>query len=181
MSKTVIVTGSANGIGKGIATAYANEMYNVIIADIDAENGRILRNSLQKENLSAEFVSCDVSDPDSLQNLVKEAVRHYNSIDILINNAGISVFTPPDELTADSWDNVINTNLRSSFMLTREAAKEMKKSGGGSVVNIASTRALMSEPANCIGPSPPFPSSTFYFLKTCEARQDSVIAVLSAG
>ena len=146
MNKTVIVTGSANGIGKGIATAYANEMYNVIIADIDAENGRILRNSLQKENLSAEFVSCDVSDPDSLQNLVKEAVRHYNSIDILINNAGISVFTHPDELTADSWDNVINTNLRSSFMLTREAAKEMKKSGGGSVVNIASTRALMSEP-----------------------------------
>jgi len=146
MSKTVIVTGAANGIGKGIATAYANEKYNVIIADIDAENGRILRNSLQKENLNAEFVSCDVSDPDSLQHLVKEAVSRYNSIDILINNAGISAFTPPDELSADSWDNIINTNLRSSFLLTKAAAREMKKSGGGSVVNIASTRAVMSEP-----------------------------------
>ena len=146
MSKTVIVTGSANGIGKGIATAYANEAYNVIIADIDAENGRILRNSLQKENLNAEFVSCDVSDPDSLQHLVKEAVRLYSSIDIVINNAGISAFTPPEELSADGWDNIINTNLRSSFLLTKAAAREMKKSGGGSVVNIASTRAVMSEP-----------------------------------
>jgi len=146
MSKTVIVTGAANGIGKGIATAYANEKYNVIIADIDAENGRILRNSLQKENLNAEFVSCDVSDPDSLQHLVKEAVRLYSSIDIVINNAGISAFTPPEELSADGWDNIINTNLRSSFLLTKAAAREMKKSGGGSVVNIASTRAVMSEP-----------------------------------
>ena len=146
MSKTVIVTGAANGIGKGIATAYANEKYNVIIADIDAENGRILRNSLQKENLNAEFVSCDVSDPDSLQHLVKEAVRPYSSIDIVINNAGISAFTPPEELSADGWDNIINTNLRSSFLLTKAAAREMKKSGGGSVVNIASTRAVMSEP-----------------------------------
>jgi len=146
MSKTVIVTGAANGIGKGIATAYANEKYNVIIADIDAENGRILRNSLQKENLNAEFVSCDVSDPDSLQHLVKEAVRLYSSIDIVINNAGISAFTPPEELSADGWDNIINTNLRSSFLLTKAAAREMKKGGGGSVVNIASTRAVMSEP-----------------------------------
>ena len=146
MSKTVIVTGAANGIGKGIATAYANEKYNVIIADIDAENGRILRNSLQKENLNAEFVSCDVSDPDSVKNLVQEAVRHYSSIDIVINNAGISAFTPPEELSADGWDNIINTNLRSSFLLTKAAAREMKKSGGGSVVNIASTRAVMSEP-----------------------------------
>lgn len=146
MNKTAIITGAANGIGKAVATVFAENEYSVIIADIDVSNGRALSESLNNDNLTAEFVECDVSDPASIKNLVRKTIQLFGRIDVVINNAGLSEFTPPDELTVEDWDRVINTNLRSSFLLTREAAKEMKINGGGSVVNIASTRAMMSEP-----------------------------------
>ena len=146
MKKTVIVTGAANGIGKGIATAFAEEEFNVVIADIDVKNGNELQKKLVEKNCNAAFIKCDVSNPKSITQLIEKTVDVYGQIDILINNAGISEFTPPEELTVEKWDLILNTNLRSSFLLTKAAAEEMKKQGGGSVVNIASTRALMSEP-----------------------------------
>lgn len=143
--KTVIITGAANGIGKSVAIAYAEKKYNVVIADIDSEAGKKLHNQLRNKEQEATFVECDVSDSHAIENLVKETTNRYKRIDVLINNAGISMFTPPDELPVSDWDTILNTNLRSSFLLTRAAAVEMKKTGGGAVVNIASTRATMSE------------------------------------
>lgn len=145
MSKTAIITGAANGIGKAIAAAYAREKYNVILADIDSVNGSTLQDDLREDKLEATFIECDVADPGSIDNLVQKTVELYNGIRVLINNAGISTFTPPDELPVDEWDTILNTNLRSSFLLTRSAAAHMINAGRGSVVNIASTRALMSE------------------------------------
>src|SRR6056297_4008168 len=91
------------------------------------------------------FIECDVSNPRAIKHLVSESVNKFGRIDILINNAGISEFISPDDLSVEKWDLFLNTNLRAAFLLTRESASEMKKQGGGSVVNIASTRALMSE------------------------------------
>lgn len=146
MYKTAIVTGSANGIGKGIATLFAQQGIKVVIADIDTKNGKKLRDGLNSKNHEATFIECDVSNPKSITQLIKKTVDVYGRIDILVNNAGISEFTTPEKLTVEKWDLILNTNLRSSFLLTKAAAEEMKKQGGGSVVNIASTRALMSEP-----------------------------------
>lgn len=146
MDRTAIVTGSANGIGKGIATLFAQEGIKVVIADIDTENGKKLQNNLKSENHEATFIECDVSNPESITHLIEKTMDVYGRIDILINNAGLSEFTPPKELTVEKWDLILNTNLRSSFLLTKAAAEEMKKQDGGSVVNIASTRAQMSEP-----------------------------------
>lgn len=146
MNRTTIVTGAANGIGKAVAKVYAKKGYRVVIADTDSESGRNLEGQLQDEGMEATFVECDVSDPHSISNLADKTVDLYDGIDVLINNAGLSTFTPPEELFVDTWDTILNTNLRSSFLLTREAAKVMKANGGGSVVNIASTRASMSEP-----------------------------------
>ncbi|MQL53995.1 SDR family oxidoreductase [Desulfofundulus thermobenzoicus] len=70
----------------------------------------------------------------------------YGTIHILINNAGITCRRSPYELTVDQWDEVINVNLRGAFLCAREAARVMRRQGGGAIVNIASTRALMSEP-----------------------------------
>lgn len=145
MNKIVIVTGASNGIGKAIAKEFAAAFYHVILADIDEENGFIHRDRLLEQGYTAEFITCDVSDPDSIKNLLSETVKKFGGIDILINNAGISEFTPPDDLSIEKWDLILNTNLRAAFLLTRGAAKEMNKRGRGSVVNIASTRALMSE------------------------------------
>jgi NAD(P)-dependent dehydrogenase (short-subunit alcohol dehydrogenase family) len=145
MNRTVIVTGASNGIGIAVAKAFAWNYYNVVIADLDAENGNSLQDELLSEGRQAQFIHCDVSDPKSIQNLIKETIKRYQRIDILINNAGISEFIRPDELSVEKWDQILNTNLRASFLLTREVVPHMKKNDKGSVVNIASTRANMSE------------------------------------
>lgn len=145
MNKTVIVTGAANGIGRTIASTFATSFYNVVIADIDHKNGIQLQQKLTSQGRSAHFIKCDLSDPDSILNLTRKTAELYDRIDVVINNAGISEFESPYSLGVDDWDRVLNTNLRGSFLLTREAAGMMRKEGGGAVINIASTRALMSE------------------------------------
>lgn len=145
MKKTVIITGAANGIGRAVASAFARNSFRTIIADIDSKNGNKLATDLLNDGLEAAFIICDVSDPKSIKNLVAETNKIYDGADILINNAGISEFIPPEDLTVQKWDQILNTNLRSSFLLSREAAEVMKKKGSGSIINIASTRATMSE------------------------------------
>ncbi len=140
-NKTVIITGAANGIGKGIATAYVNAGAHVVLADKDEKAGQTLQQALGN---NAIFVQTDVRKEKDIQQLMTKTLEHFQQIDILINNAGVSRFTPLHDLTVDAWDDVINTNLRSVFIASKEASKYMKR--GGSIVNIASTRATMSEP-----------------------------------
>ena len=144
MNRTVIVTGGANGIGKSIVKAYARAYLNVVIADIDQESGEELQDNLMSQGYNVRYLECDVSDPKSIKQLVTTTLEQFSRIDAVINNAGISEFTPPDELTVQRWDQILNTNLRAAFLLTREAAPHMKEKGGA-VVNIASTRSMMSE------------------------------------
>lgn len=144
-NKTAIITGAANGIGRAIAAAYAENGFHVFIADIDIESGTKTQEEFRAQGNQTVFIETDVSNPESLKKLVENVTDTSGRIDVLINNAGVSEFCPPEELSVERWDTILNTNLRSSFLLTRLAAAEMKKTGGGSVVNIASTRALMSE------------------------------------
>ncbi|PWN06582.1 SDR family NAD(P)-dependent oxidoreductase [Rhodohalobacter mucosus] len=145
MKSTVIVTGAANGIGKAIATAYAEAGWNTVLADIDAAHGSSCASGLTDAGYSAKFMQCDVSVPDDLKVLVRETADLYGGIHALINNAGVSEFESPLELTVENWDRILNTNLRSCFLLSREAAPLMKGRHGASIINIASTRAIMSE------------------------------------
>ncbi|HHY63919.1 MAG TPA: glucose 1-dehydrogenase [Clostridiaceae bacterium] len=146
-NKTVIVTGAGSGIGKGIALLYAEKGANVVVADINAEAGTQTADRIRETGGEAIFVQTDVRSETDIVRLMETACKTYGHIDILINNAGISVFRPVYELTVEEWDNIINTNLRSVFLCSREAAKYMRlNSEGGAIVNIASTRAVMSEP-----------------------------------
>ncbi|RTR36143.1 SDR family oxidoreductase [Robertmurraya yapensis] len=142
MNKVVIVTGAANGIGRGIALAYAEKGAKVVLADINEEKGKEL-----ERQLNAKFVRTDVRSEEDIQNLMKTTINKYGTIDILINNAGISKFKNVYDLSLTEWDDVLNTNLRSVFICSKEAAKYMRQNAnGGAIVNIASTRAIMSEP-----------------------------------
>ncbi|MGG3835339.1 MULTISPECIES: SDR family NAD(P)-dependent oxidoreductase [Geobacillus] len=145
--KTAIVTGGANGIGKAIARAYAKQGANVVIIDRDIQNGEAFAAQLQSDGFQAIFVAADVRKVDDIERFVQEAAGRFGRIDYLINNAGVSRWKSPYELTAKEWDDVLSTNLRSAFFASREAAKYMRRNAkGGAIVNIASTRALMSEP-----------------------------------
>ncbi len=146
MNRTVIVTGGANGIGKELVIQYARQKDNVVIADVNEQAGKELEQMCIDLFLKVSFVKTDVSNIAEIENLIKITVDRYETIDILINNAGLSKWKSPYELTVEEWDKVINTNLRSVMFASREAAKIMKRNGkGGKIVNMASTRALMSE------------------------------------
>lgn len=145
--QVVIITGGANGIGKGLAAAYAKKGANVVVADITEETGQNVVEEINKQNGKGIFVQTDVRKEEDIIRLMKIAYNTYGRIDIMINNAGVSRWKSPYELTIEEWDDVINTNLRSVFLCSREAARYMKENGeGGSIINIASTRATMSEP-----------------------------------
>lgn len=147
LDKTVIVTGAGNGIGRGIAYLYAEKGANVVLADIDEKGGAEAAAMIKENGGKALFVKTDVREEQDISRLMEAAYEMYGQIDILINNAGISVFKSPYQLSVTEWDNIINTNLRSVFLASREAAKYMRQNkDGGAIVNIASTRAIMSEP-----------------------------------
>lgn len=144
--KTVIVTGAAKGIGAGIAMAFGREGATVCIADLDGEKGKKLKESIEDAGGTAAFWKIDVRKEEDLSSLIRNAVDRFGKIDVLVNNAGVSRFKPLFELTTEEWEDVIFTNLRSVFIGSREAGKMMGK--GGRIINIASTRAIMSEPGS---------------------------------
>ncbi|KAB3530321.1 SDR family NAD(P)-dependent oxidoreductase [Alkaliphilus serpentinus] len=143
--KVVIVTGGANGIGRCIAKYYGRLKAKVVVGDVDITAGEDLIKEIKEDGGVANFIKVDVCKPANIKELIEDTVELYGGIDILINNVGISLWKSPYELAVDEWDLVINTNLRSYFLAAREAAKYMKTKGGGAIVNIASTRGLMSE------------------------------------
>ena len=144
--KIVIVTGAGKGIGRSIAMTYALKGAQVIIGEKESELGAETEKLILQNGGKAWYLKTDVSNPAGIIDLIGQTKARFNRIDILINNAGISKWNSPFDLTVEEWDQIINTNLRSVFLCSREAAKIMRKHGGGSIVNIASTRAFMSEP-----------------------------------
>lgn len=146
-NKVVVITGAAQGIGQGIAHMYASRGARVTIGDVDADKGAATAANIRRDGGTALFVTCDVRSEEEIQKLMAATVEEFGTIDILINNAGVSRFKSLFELTVDEWDDLLNTNARSCFLATREAAKIMKSQGTrGSIVNISSTRSMMSEP-----------------------------------
>ncbi len=137
MSKVVIVTGAARGIGLATAKKFLSEQWRVCLLDIDGETQTMARNSLsQPENTLA--ITCDVSVPEQVAQAIRETVLKFGRIDALVNNAGIAVFKPLMETTYDEWARVLDVNLSGSFICTQACVPTMLENGGGSVVNITS-------------------------------------------
>jgi len=144
--KVVVVTGSGRGIGRSIARMYAEHGAKVVIADRNFQDALETERLISEKGGEAMAILADVSKPEDVITLMEKIEKRYGRLDILINNAGFGCWKSPYDLTVEEWDSVINTNLRGTFLCSREAAKIMRKGGGGAIVNIASTRAIMSEP-----------------------------------
>lgn len=145
----VIVTGAGHGIGRAVAVAYASHGAHVVIAERNQEAGEAaLReiNAADGATGRASFYQIDVSQPKEIEQLMQMVAQRFGRLDVLINNAGITTWVSPYDLAVDAWDHILNTNLRSVFLASREAAKLMRQNGGGAIINLASTRAHMSEP-----------------------------------
>jgi len=144
--RVAVVTGAGAGIGRALAVAYAKE--GAATALIDRDEAKLLetKSMILAEGGQARTYALDLSVGEAIGETIGRIGSDHGRIDILVNNAGLGIFKPPGELTIEEWDYVIHTNLRGTFLCSRAAAPVMKRGGGGAIVNIASTRAAMSEP-----------------------------------
>lgn len=136
-NKTVLISGAARGMGASHARGFAAEGANVVVTDINEEEGRAIADELGNRGM---FINLDVRSASDWQDAVGETERRFSPISVLVNNAGILV---PNALIEaadlEDWNNVLNTNLTGQFLGIRAAAPSLRRAGGGAIVNIAST------------------------------------------
>lgn len=141
---TAIVTGAAQGIGKALAQAFVGAGYQVMLADCHEALGRQTTQELAAPQ-RVSFHKTDVAEPQEVKSLVETTLQVFGALHVLINNAAIMLRTPPETLTHPEWNRVLAVNLTGPFLCAQAAASALRRSRGA-IINIASTRALMSEP-----------------------------------
>lgn len=136
-----IVTGAARGIGLEVAHWFLKAGYRVALLDNDSKTlGEAARNIPNQSQILA--LDCDVSNPTDVVKTIGQIASTFGRIDSLVNNAGVAIFKPIGETTFDEWRHVMATNLDGAFLCTQACAPLMLKTGGGSIVNIASISGL---------------------------------------
>lgn len=137
--KVAIVTGAATGIGRSCAEALAGAGASLVIADIDSEQGAATAKALGD---CAVFSRTDVRRMADMQAMADLAVERFGGIDILVNNAARAINGVVDEIDEETWNTVIDTNLTGYWRAMRVAVPQMRKRGGGAVVNLSSVQGL---------------------------------------
>ncbi|MEM6666692.1 MAG: SDR family NAD(P)-dependent oxidoreductase, partial [Pseudomonadota bacterium] len=148
MTKTAIITGSTSGIGLGIAEALAAEGHNIVMngfgdaAEIEATREKL--DVVSKGDVI--YNGADMTKPDQIEALIRDAEDRFGAIDILVNNAGIQHVEAIEDFPVGKWDAIIAINLSSSFHTIRAALPGMKSRGFGRIINVASAHAIVASP-----------------------------------
>ncbi len=140
--KTSIVTGGAMGIGLGIANRLCASGVKVLIADLDEDSALLTAKELQSKGYEAEAIAVDVSKIEDIKKMTKQCLDLWGKIDILVNNAGIFPQSLVADLDEELFEKVIDVNLKGTYLATKFVSEEMKKQGGGKIINITSIDAL---------------------------------------
>jgi len=141
--KVAVITGGAQGIGRAIAKSFLEKGCAAVIADTDLEAGAETVDEYTKLG-RIDFIPVDISCEKEVGKLIDITAARYSRIDILVNNAGIAANRPLEQLQLEEWNRVIGVNLTGPFLCSKYAAPFLREKQGG-IVNIASTRAFMSE------------------------------------
>ncbi|HEV8716053.1 MAG TPA: glucose 1-dehydrogenase [Candidatus Binatia bacterium] len=145
--QVAIVTGGGSGQGRATALLFAQEGARVVVGDINdkgaAETARLIN---RQEGGQAIAAKVDVTKADEVSGMVDTALSHYGRLDILINNAGATLFKGIEDTSEEDWDRILNTNLKAIFLGCKYAIPAMRRSGAGSIVNIASVAGLIGMP-----------------------------------
>lgn len=138
-NKIALVTGASSGIGRAVALVWAREGAKVVVSDIHADGGQETVDLVRAQGGDALFVAADVGKPEDAKMLVERTVAHYGRLDVACNNAGIAgPSAPTAQYPLDGWAQVININLSGVFYGMQQQIAAMLKTGGGSIVNMAS-------------------------------------------
>lgn len=144
MNRRVFITGGANGIGKALVQTFRGQGYLVSFCDMNETEG----NALSTET-NAHFIPADAGNKNELEDCVKSTLNDWGDIDIIINNVGVGNFKPITELTVEEFGHTLDINLRSAFITSRLLAihreNQQEKNNYGRIINLCSTRYLMSE------------------------------------
>lgn len=161
--KVAIVTGSGRkgGIGQAIIMKLAKEGCNVVVSDLGKAKGENfseehigttsemeeIANDARALGVSAIAIPCDVRSESTVAEMIQQTVSHFGKLDIMVNNAGVGyIMEPFTEFKEESWDAVLDVNLKGAFLCSKQAAIAMKETGGGSIINIASQAAKSGFP-----------------------------------
>ncbi len=148
--KTVFITGGSRGIGKAMAESFAEEGANVIITYRKPSDGTTsLIENLRSKGVKAEGFACDVGDREGMSELITNAIKEFEKIDILINNAGVVRDNLLLTMDGDDWDSVIHTNLSGVYNCIKPIARHMLRNRGGSIINLSSIAGSKPGKGHC--------------------------------
>jgi NAD(P)-dependent dehydrogenase (short-subunit alcohol dehydrogenase family) len=174
-SKTAIVTGSTKGIGRAIAEALVHEGMNVCLS---ARNATEVEQAVGEMSDAGEGgvtgVVCDVRDYDEVKALFEHTVAEFGGVDVLVNNAGIGIFGRVEDTSVDDFRAVLETNLFGVFYCCREAIPQMKKRGGGYIINISSLAGTNAHPQMTAYNASKFGLNGFSEAMMQEVRHDNI-------
>lgn len=149
--RIALITGSAGGIGKAIAKKFADEGACIILSDINAERLKTAKEEFNDQYGKDVFVAdvLDVTDVDTIQQVLQNTLLAFGGVDIIVNNAGLSISKTIEEHTINDWDLLYDVLVRGQFFVTQKGVEIMRRQGlGGDVLNIVSKNALVSGPNN---------------------------------
>ena len=141
--KVALISGGSRGMGAFEAELFVQEGAKVVICDVRDDEGDALAKKIVDRGGEAAFVHLDVTSESDWAAAVREAVERYGKLDVLVNNAGVSARGSIAETSPDDWDRVMDINAKGVFLGTRSAIPEMRKAGGGSIINISSQLGLV--------------------------------------
>jgi NAD(P)-dependent dehydrogenase (short-subunit alcohol dehydrogenase family) len=136
--KVAVITGAASGIGRVTALLFSGEGASIVMADVNADAGKRVEDEITQSGGRAFFEAIDVTSAAECRRLVDHAIREFGRIDILFNNAGIIRRATVLDLPEAEWDRVMDVNVKSIYLLSREVIPHMWKAGGGTIINTAS-------------------------------------------
>ncbi len=138
--KVAIITGAGSGIGRALAKGFAEYGAKVVIVDISLDNALETKDIVERCGGTSIALKCDVSNEQDVINMVKETIKQFNTVDILINGAGIinKIRVPVIELSVEDWDNVMNVNLRGTLLLSKHVGRVLCEKRDGAIINISS-------------------------------------------
>ncbi|HEY9604377.1 MAG TPA: SDR family oxidoreductase [Allocoleopsis sp.] len=144
--KIAIVTGGGRGLGQAICQMLGEAGAIAIVADIQNDLAEKVSQDIQQDGGKAQALQLDVSNAEQVESALGQIVNQYGHLDILINNAGIDVTLPVEELTVQDWERIMAVNLNGPFIMSKTVIPYMKQQGSGHIVNIASTAAKRTWP-----------------------------------
>jgi len=145
--KVAIITGASKGIGKGIALRYAKEGAAVVLASRSMDLLSSIAGQINQEGGKALALEVDVGNYESVARMIERSMDHFGRMDIMVNNAGISMAVPSEELSPGDWERALSTDLTGVFYGCQCAARKMIPQGGGVIINITSVYGLVAAPA----------------------------------